>query len=115
MFKARIRPAILVTGRALFVGPVFLSIVASSSEQSSSSLVDHPIFRKVIVQVPTLTVLLFAGNDWTSIVRVAFTSTTFGDTSVCVSVSEFEPVGTFATNTVLVNVEGNAAKAAGVI
>ena len=111
---ARILPAIVLAERGLFPGPVFLSIEALPSLQLSSSVVDQPTFSKVIVQVPTVIVLLFAGKDWTSMVRVALTSETFGVITVCVTVSELAPTATLAIVSLAVKIGVVAAKATGV-
>ena len=111
----RIRPAILEASRGLFPAPVFLSIVASSSLQFNSSAVEPAIFLNVITQVPTESVELFAGNDCTSKVLVAFTSATFAVTSAWMAVSEVDHTGTFAVVSVAVKVAAKAANAAGVI
>ncbi len=114
LVNARILPAMLEASRGLFPAPVFLSIVATSSLQFNSSAVDPAIFLKVITQVPILSVELFAGNDWTSTVLVALTSDTLAVILACVSVSEFDPTDTFATDSTAVKVAAKAAKAAGV-
>ncbi len=109
--SVRILPAILDAFRALLPAPVSLSIVAALSEQSSSSNVEPAVAVNVIVHVPIVNVLLFPGNDCTSIVRVAFTSATFATGSARVAISELDPTDAFATVCVAVKVGPTAAKA----